>query len=88
MNVAYVFTVINDADGLERVVYAESASSKMKNDQKTAADAIKRWLESNDPDNMPDEDGLDKLAYLMRKEGAAWHWGAGKSCFCLTELVG
>lgn len=88
MNKAYVFTVIGDKDGTMSTLYAEMASSKMKNEQPVAAKAIRDWIEANAPDIITVGDQLDDvandLAYKMRKNGVAWQsYG-----FCLTELVG
>lgn len=88
MNNTYVFTVIGDKNGTTATVYAEMASSKMKNEQPIAAKAIRDWIENNAPDIITVGDQLDDvandLAYKMRKNGVAWQsYG-----FCLTELVG
>lgn len=90
MITAYVFSVIGDQNGTMATIYTELASSKMKNEQSVAIEAIRDWIEKNAPEviNMGAGyvDTLDKLAYNMRKNGVAWlndQYG-----FCLTTAVG
>lgn len=90
MNSAYVFTVLGDKNGMMSTIYAEMASSKMKNEQPIAAAAISNWIKSNAPEVLANEEQLDALAndlaYKMRKADVAWH--NEQYGFCLTKLVG
>lgn len=90
MSNAYVFTVIGDMNGTEQVIYAQMATSKMKNEQPVAAEAIRSWIAENAPEVIANDEQLaeiaNELAYDMRHDGVAWH--NTEYGFCLTELVG